>query len=50
MKVFFLKMNDGVHLKVKVAAAQDDMTMSDYIVRAILEKLVNDEEKGKGDG
>lgn len=34
-----------MHLKVKIAAAEMGITMSDYIVTALLEKLVNDENK-----
>jgi len=40
-----VKVEDGIHLKVKIAAAEMRITMSDFVVGAILEKLLRDEDK-----
>lgn len=45
MKRFILPLNDGIHLKVKINSAEQQITMQVYIVQAILEKLHQDELK-----
>lgn len=43
VKRFILPINDGIHLKVKISAAEQKIPMQVYIVQAILEKLHQDE-------
>lgn len=47
MKKFTVMLEDGIHLKAKLKAVEMKISMCDYIVRAILEKLLHDEQKDK---
>jgi hypothetical protein len=45
MKRFIFPLNEGIHLKLKVYAAEQKTTMQMYVAQAILEKLLRDEVK-----
>ncbi len=45
MKRIIFPLNDGIHLKLKVYAAEQKVTMQTYVAHAILEKLMRDDKK-----
>ena len=42
-----IALNAELHKKVKLATVEQDMTITNYVVKAIEEKLERDEKKGE---
>ena len=42
-----ITLNFHLHKKVKLATVEQDMTITDFVVKAIEEKLERDEKKGE---
>lgn len=42
-----IALNVELHKKVKLATVKQDMTITDFVVKAIEEKLEHDEKKGE---
>lgn len=42
-----IALNAELHKKVKIATVEKDMTITEYVIKAIEEKLARDENKGE---